>query len=131
MTRGAHTAVAGSLMERVDLQAAAAAISGVAVRTPTIASAELAQARGRPVALKAECLQASGSFKVRGVLSKIATLPDGAAGLVTASAGNHGRAVADAARVKGVACDVYMPIDAPCRRSPRWRRWGAARAPAG
>jgi len=100
-------------MERVDLQAAAAAISGVAVRTPTIASAELAQHAGGPVALKAECLQASGSFKVRGVLSKIATLPDGAAGLVTASAGNHGRAVADAARVKGVACDVYMPIDAP------------------
>ena len=55
--------------------------------------------------LKAECLQRAGSFKLRGALSKIAALAADARGLVTASAGNHGRAVAYAARARGVACD--------------------------
>ena len=63
--------------------------------------------------LKAECLQATGSFKLRGALSKVAALGAArAAGLSTASAGNHARAVAQAARVRGVGCEVFMPRDA-------------------
>ena len=64
---------------------------GIAVRTPTLASVELTEAAGTAVALKAECLQGTGSFKLRGALSKLAALGERAApGLVTASAGNHG-----------------------------------------
>jgi threonine dehydratase len=69
---------------------------------------------GGTIALKAENLQRTGSFKLRGALAKIASLGDGcAAGVVTASAGNHGQAVAYAARALGVPCEVFMPDGAP------------------
>jgi threonine dehydratase len=104
---------AADLIARADLQAARRAVSGVAARTPTLACAELTALVGSSVALKAECLQGTGSFKLRGALSKVAALGERAsAGLVTASAGNHARAVAQAARVRGVACEVFMPRDA-------------------
>jgi threonine dehydratase len=107
------TSAAADLIARVDPQAARRAIAGVAVRTPTLACQDLSERAGMPVALKAECLQGTGSFKLRGALNKLAALGDRAgAGLVTASAGNHGRAVAQAARVSGVACEVFMPRDA-------------------
>ena len=60
--------------------------------------------------LKAENLQRTGSFKLRGALSKIAALGDACArGVVTGSAGNHAQAVAYAARERGVRCEVFMP----------------------
>jgi threonine dehydratase len=66
------------------------------------------------VALKAENLQRTGSFKLRGALAKIAALGDAcASGVVTASAGNHAQAVAYAARARGVPCTVFMPEAAP------------------
>jgi threonine dehydratase len=75
---------------------------------------ELSERAGAPVLLKAECLQTAGSFKIRGALNRISALgPAAASGLVTASAGNHARAVAHAAREKGIACEVFMPHDAP------------------
>lgn len=65
------------------------------------------------MALKAENLQRTGSFKLRGALAKIAALgEDCAGGVVTASAGNHGQAVAYAARARGVSCEVFMPQQA-------------------
>jgi threonine dehydratase len=65
------------------------------------------------VALKAENLQRTGSFKLRGALAKIAALGEQcAAGVVTASAGNHGQALAYAARARGVRCVVFMPEQA-------------------
>jgi threonine dehydratase len=104
----------GELIARADLDGARRAVLAAAVRTPTIASASLSEATGTAVALKAECLQGTGSFKLRGALSKVAALGDRAAsGLVTASAGNHARAVAQAARLTGVSCEVFMPRDAP------------------
>src|ERR1700726_2848769 len=100
-------------MERVDLEAARRAIAGVAVRTPTIAWGDLADRAGTPVALKAECMQRTGSFKLRGALSKVAALGERATGgLVTGSAGNHALAVAQAARIRAVGCEVFMPRDA-------------------
>jgi threonine dehydratase len=103
-----------ALIEGADLDAARHAIASVAVRTPAIGSEGLAERYGTPVALKAECLQRTGSFKLRGALSKVAALGARAdAGLVTASAGNHGRAVAEAARARGVESEVFMPRDAP------------------
>jgi threonine dehydratase len=104
---------AAELIARADLPAARRAIADVAIRTPTIPSDELSELAGTPVVLKAECLQRSGSFKLRGALAKVAALgQDAGGGLVTASAGNHARAVADAARVRGVGCEVFMPRDA-------------------
>jgi len=96
--------LAAELIERVDPNAARLAIAGIAVRTPTIACEELAERAGTAVALKAECLQRAGSFKVRGALAKVAALGDRAAGgLVTGSAGNHALAVAQAARARRLA----------------------------
>ncbi len=104
------------LIASADLDAAARAVFPIAVRTPTIVCPDLAalQPGGGAVLLKAECLQATGSFKLRGALSRVAALgADAERGLVTASAGNHARAVAQAARLRGVGCDVFMPRDAP------------------
>ena len=102
---------AADLIDAADLDAARTAIAGVTLRTPVIACDELAQATGSPVALKAECLQRGGSFKLRGALAKVAALGARAGhGLVTASAGNHARAVAVAAQTQDITCDVFMPI---------------------
>jgi len=104
---------AAELIQAVDLAAASRAVAAGVKRTPTIDCPELGELLGSPVALKAECLQATGSFKLRGALSRIAALgPLASAGLVTASAGNHGRAVAAAARLRGLDCEVFMPRDA-------------------
>jgi threonine dehydratase len=114
------------LIARADLDGARRAVLADAVRTPTIASPSLSEAAGTAVALKAECLQATGSFKLRGALSKVAALGErAAAGLVTASAGNHGRAVARAARLTGVGCEVFMPRDAPVSKVLAVQRLGA------
>jgi threonine dehydratase len=78
------------------------------------------------VALKAENLQRTGSFKLRGALAKLAALGDGAAGgVVTASAGNHGQALAYAAAVRGVPCEVFMPEQAPIAKVEAARTRGA------
>ena len=117
---------ATELITRADLQAARRAITGVALRTPTIASEDLAEIAGTAVALKAESLQRAGSFKLRGALAKVAALGERAnAGLVTASAGNHARALAYAARVKGVGCEVFMPREAAVSKLAAVERLGA------
>jgi threonine dehydratase len=117
---------ADDLIGSADLEAARAAVAGVAVRTPVIACEELAQATGGPVALKAECLQRSGSFKLRGALAKVAALGASArGGLVTASAGNHARAVALAAGVQEIACEVFMPVDVAVAKLLAVERLGA------
>jgi threonine dehydratase len=117
---------AAELLAVIDPTSARSTIRDVAVRTPTILSEDLADIAGAPVALKAECLQLTGSFKLRGALHKVATLGErAAAGLVTASAGNHGRALAQAARVAGVGCEVFMPRDAPVSKVAAVERLGA------
>ncbi|MHB8234267.1 MAG: threonine ammonia-lyase [Solirubrobacteraceae bacterium] len=114
------------LSARIDLQSAREAIAAVAVRTPTIDSDELAQVAGGPVALKAESLQRSGSFKIRGALAKLAALGEApAGGLIAASAGNHGRAVAQAARFADIGCEVFMPREAPVSKVAAVERLGA------
>jgi threonine dehydratase len=73
----------------------------------------LSERAGVTIALKAENLQRTGSFKLRGALAKLAALGDRcAAGVITASAGNHGQALAYAARARGVRCEVFMPEQA-------------------
>ena len=114
------------LSARVDLDAAQHAIAPGAIETPVLACADLADACGGPVALKAESLQVSGSFKLRGALAKLAALGDRARdGVIAASAGNHARAAAQAARIAGVECDVFMPRDAPVSKVAAVERLGA------
>jgi threonine dehydratase len=110
----------------VDLRAARDALAGAIVHTPTLRSDELGELASVPVALKAECLQITGSFKLRGALSKLTALgARAAAGVVTASAGNHARALAHAARLRGVACEVFMPAEVPVSKLAEVERMGA------
>jgi threonine dehydratase len=90
---------------------ARAVITGRVHRTPLIRSSALGRQLGLQLFLKAECLQKTGSFKVRGVLTKLAALSEDEKrrGLITISAGNHGQAVAYAAAAEGVRCVVVMP----------------------
>src|SRR3954466_1340483 len=97
-----------------DIARARAAVADVVRRTPVLPSATLSERTGRPVVLKAENLQRTGSFKIRGALAKLDALGDACApGVVTGSAGNHAQAVALAARERHVPCEVYMPVNAP------------------
>jgi threonine dehydratase len=115
------------LSARIDLDAAEHAVARDAVATPLIASAELSERAGGAVLLKAESLQVSGSFKLRGALAKLAALgPLADDGLIAASAGNHARAVAQAARIAGVSCEVFMPRDAPVSKVAAVERLGAS-----
>jgi threonine dehydratase len=126
MPPGSDSSTLDKLIAGVDLKAARQAIAAVAVRTPTIACDDLAETAGGPVVLKAESLQGSGSFKLRGALAKVAALGDRAAGgLIAASAGNHARAVAHAARLAGVGCEVFMPRDAAVSKVAAVERLGA------
>ncbi len=105
-------ASASQLIASLDLEAARLAVRTAAAHTCTITCPELSRP-GAPVLLKAECLQATGSFKIRGALAKISSLGESAArGLVSASAGNHARALAYAARLAEIDCEVFMPLDA-------------------
>jgi threonine dehydratase len=97
-----------------DVERARAAIADVVKHTPVLPSITLSQRCGGEVALKAESLQRTGSFKLRGALNKLTALGGRCARGVTAgSAGNHAWAMAQAASVRGVACEVFMPAEAP------------------
>ncbi|HWC86984.1 MAG TPA: threonine ammonia-lyase [Solirubrobacteraceae bacterium] len=109
-----------------DIRRAAAGGAGVVRETPVLSSRTLGERCGATIALKAENLQRTGSFKLRGALAKIASLGDGcAAGVVTGSAGNHAQAVAYAARARGVPCEVFMPETAPIAKIEAAAQLGA------
>jgi len=77
--------------------------------------------------LKLECLQVTGSFKARGAMNKLLTLDEQARGrgLVTASGGNHGLAVAYAAASAGVPAAIFVPESTPRAKVEKLRQWGA------
>ena len=110
-----------------DIEAARERIAGHARVTPVYGSETLSRRAGRARLLKAENLQRTGSFKVRGAVNKLAALGDGerAAGVIAASAGNHGQAVAWAARELGIRATVFMPQDAPMAKVDATRNYGA------
>jgi threonine dehydratase len=110
-----------------EIRAARERIAPLARVTPVYSSENLGRMCGRELFLKAENLQRTGSFKIRGAVNKIASLSaeERAAGVVTASAGNHGQAVALAAREAGVRAMVYMPQDAPMAKVDATRSYGA------
>ena len=95
--------------------------------TPLVASNWLSGANDAPVHLKLESLQVSGSFKSRGALNAVSQLEttSGSPGVVTASAGNHGRALAWAAGLRGIAATVFTPRTAPDAKTRAIVRHGA------
>ena len=109
-----------------EIKEARSRLEGVARMTPVYGTETLSKKVGRPVWLKAENLQRTGSFKVRGAVNKLATLSEGErrAGVVAASAGNHGQAVAWAAREAGVKATIFMPQDAPMAKVEPTKNYG-------
>lgn len=101
---------------------AAHRIAGIARRTPLLDLAPLL-----PLAVKCEQMQPIGAFKIRGAYNYLARLPapQRAAGVITYSSGNHGQAVAFAARQFGVPAVIVMPETAPAVKVEGARRWGA------
>jgi threonine dehydratase len=110
-----------------DVEEARQRLLGIAEQTPIYLSETFSRRCGREVRLKAENLQRTGSFKVRGAVNKLSTLtPDErAAGVVAASAGNHGQAVAWAARELGMPATIYVPQNAPMAKVEACRNYGA------
>jgi threonine dehydratase len=110
-----------------DVREARERLRGIARETPVFASETFSHLVGRDVQLKAEALQRTGAFKIRGAVNKVATLDETerAAGVVAASAGNHGQAVAWAAREAGIPATVFMPLDAPMAKIEATVNYGA------
>jgi threonine dehydratase len=111
-----------------EIEAARRGLAGVARVTPVYGSETFSRLAGREVVLKAENLQRTGSFKVRGAVTRIAALskPQRVAGVVAASAGNHGQAVAWAAREAGIPAAIFVPQDAPMTKVEACRNYAAA-----
>ena len=108
------------------IAAARATVAEQCARTPTLRLAAIDELLGGAIALKAENFQHTGSFKVRGAIVKLAALGDAcAAGVVAGTAGNHGRALAWAARRLGVRCELFVPADAPISKTEPAARLGA------
>ena len=112
-----------------DIAGAQERLRGRVIRTPLRRSAWLSEALGVPVWLKLECVQQTGSFKIRGALNaailhaeRHSRLP---APLVTASAGNHGLALAMAAQQMETRLTVFVPHDAPATKTRAIERHGA------
>lgn len=128
---------------------ARARIAPHVVRTPMVRLRSMASGAARPadipeapvldarlkgdLLLKLECLQASGSFKARGAVNKVLSLPREVArrGIVTASGGNHGLAVAYAGRVVDAPTVVFLPGRTSMAKASRIERWGARVVRAG
>jgi threonine dehydratase len=108
------------------IEAARRAGVGVVKRTPITESAALSERYGGNVVLKAENLQRTGSFKIRGAMSKLASLGDAVKnGVVAGSAGNHAQAIAFAARHHNVPCEIFVPAGASLSKMEAVRSYGA------
>ncbi|MGH2895422.1 MAG: threonine ammonia-lyase [Solirubrobacteraceae bacterium] len=114
MSRQALTA-ADQVAARIaagESETAAQVVATLARHTPVLSSHSLSERCGGRLLLKAENLQRTGSFKLRGAVHKISRLKDAPA-VVAGSAGNHGQSLAYAARAQGIPCEVFMPREAP------------------
>jgi threonine dehydratase len=109
-----------------DIRAAEERIRPLIRETPLLPAGELSRRLGARVVLKAENLQLTGSFKVRGASNRIALLSEAerAAGVVAASAGNHAQGVAFAARRLGTKATAVMPIEASLAKVAAVRQYG-------
>ena len=113
------------MITRADIEAAQARLTGVIHHTPVERSRGLSLLAGRPVVLKCEHLQRTGSFKIRGAYNLISQL-DAGVDVVAASAGNHAQGVALAASLLGHHATIYMPATAPLPKVEATRAYGAS-----
>jgi threonine dehydratase len=102
-------------------------LAGRILETPLVESTWLSSAAGARVWLKLECLQHTRSFKIRGALNAVMATIERAPGshVVTASAGNHGLALAHAARMSGLPCTIFTPANAARTKLDAIRSTGA------
>jgi threonine dehydratase len=112
------------LLSLEDLTAAQDRLRGVIRRTPVEPAESLSRLAGRPVLLKPEHRQRTGSFKIRGAYNRISQLEPGAA-VVAASAGNHAQGVALAAALTGRQSTIFMPRGAALPKVSATREYGA------
>jgi threonine dehydratase len=114
-------------LSREDVVAAREAIAGRLHRTPVFSSATLGERAGAPVHLKAELFQRTGSFKPRGVLTKLASLSeeDKSRGVIGISAGNHAQALAYCAALEGLDALIVMWQGASSQKIEATRAYGA------
>ncbi len=96
----------------------------VARQTPILSARSISEQCGGKIVLKAESLQRTGSFKVRGALNKLRAIGD-ARGVVAGSAGNHAQSLAYAARDRGLPCEVFMPTGAAVSKVAAVEDFGA------
>lgn len=115
------------LPDFADVLAAAARIAGHAQVTPVLHSQGLDSLSGARIAFKCEQLQRGGAFKFRGACNAVLALDDveAAGGVVTHSSGNHGAALALAAGVRGIACQVVVPEGAVASKLAAIQAYGA------
>src|SRR3954468_6351128 len=124
---GAATGASVRIPTLADIETAREVLRGVSVYTPMEESRWLSSVAGGPVLIKAENLQRTGSFKIRGAYLRMSRLSraDKAAGVVAASAGNHAQGVALAAQMLGIKATVFMPEGAPIPKEKATRGYGA------
>jgi threonine dehydratase len=118
---------AQELPDLADIRAAQVRIAPWIRRTPMLCCASIDAAVGATLVFKCENFQKVGAFKARGATNAVFSLTDGEArrGVVTHSSGNHGAALAYAARARGVPAWVVMPENAPNVKQENVRRFGA------
>lgn len=110
-----------------DILKAKEMINGTVRKTPLLHSRTFSMLAGTNVYLKQECLQLTGSFKVRGAMAKISRLSEKQAGygVIAASAGNHAQGVAFASARKNVSCTIVMPKNASPAKVAATKSYGA------
>ncbi|HEY2394192.1 MAG TPA: threonine/serine dehydratase [Candidatus Angelobacter sp.] len=114
------------MISRIEIQNAARRIVTHVRRTPVIALEEQAFGIDAKIFFKLECLQHTGSFKPRGAFNCILSAKVPAAGVIAASGGNHGAAVAYAAQKLSHAAEIFVPVITPKNKVDRLRQYGAS-----
>ena len=118
------------MIDLADIEAARRRIAPHIRKTPTLAYTQLKDggAGGVSVTLKLELLQAAGSFKARGAMNRLMTLSEGqrGRGIVTASGGNHGLAIARSAHVLGARAQIFLPSNVVPDKVAKLKQWGAS-----
>ncbi|HVA67832.1 MAG TPA: threonine ammonia-lyase [Candidatus Binataceae bacterium] len=109
-----------------DIELARRRLTGIVKPTPLIPSATLSRIAGADIFIKPENLQKTGSFKIRGAANRIAALSaaEAARGVIAASAGNHGQALASAAARAGITATIVMPATAAIAKVDATRSYG-------
>jgi len=108
-----------------DIEKAAERIAGYVRRTPVMKLEPGAFGLEGEIFLKLELVQHTGSFKPRGAFHRILTAQVPPAGVITASGGNHGQAVAHVSRVLGLPAEIFVPAGSPPLKAERIKRFGA------